>query len=69
MFKNNTVTRSHRFEPYHRRKYTFSFEASKNISISNNTFSEDLLGKNIHLKDTERSELKLGVGQNLTIED
>ena len=25
-FENNTVTRSQRFEPYHKRKFTFSFE-------------------------------------------
>ncbi|NQU55062.1 MAG: right-handed parallel beta-helix repeat-containing protein, partial [Bacteroidetes bacterium] len=68
-FENNTVTRSTRFEPYHKRKYTFSFEASKNISIAGNTFSEDVLGKNIYLKDTDKRELNLGAGQNLKIEE
>jgi hypothetical protein len=67
-FENNTVIRSMRFEPYHQRKYTFSFEASKNISVINNTFSDDLLGKNILLKLTEKKELNLGEDQSLYIE-
>lgn len=67
-FNNNTVTRSHRFKPYHHRKYTFTFEASKNISITGNTFPDDLLGRNILLKWTNKDELKLGGEQNLKIE-
>jgi len=67
-FENNTVTRSMRFEPYHQRKYTFSFEAGKNITVRNNTFSDDLLGKNIFLELTEKKELKLGEDQSLHIE-
>ena len=66
-FSNNTVTRSNRFEPYHKRKYTFSFEACKAISITNNTFSEGVLGKNIQLKWTDKSELGLSQNQNLEI--
>ena len=56
-FKDNKVIRSTRFEPYHNRKYTFSFEACENISISDNEFSEDILGKNIQLKWTPETEL------------
>lgn len=67
-FENNTVTRSHRFESYHKRKFTFSFEASKNVTISNNTFSDDVLGKNIHLKWMDKSELNLDSNQNLNVE-
>lgn len=67
-FDKNTITRSFAFEPYHRRKYTFSFEACKNISIANNTFSDDVLGKNILLKWTDKKELKCTPEQNLKIE-
>jgi hypothetical protein len=67
-FENNSITRSFAFEPYHRRKYTFSFEASKNISISGNTFSDDVLGKNIQLKWTAKKELNCSPDQNLKIE-
>jgi hypothetical protein len=56
-FTNNSLTRSTRFEPYHNRKFTFSFEACKNAVISGNTFSEGVLGKNILLKWTDKSEL------------
>ncbi len=66
-YSNNTVTRSTRFEPYHRRKYTFSFEACKNASISNNTFSEDVLGMNVHLKWTPESELTCDPLQKLVV--
>ncbi len=67
-FENNTVTRSHRFEPYHHRKFTFTFEASKNISIAGNTFSDDLLGRNIQLKWTDKSELNCSADQDLKVE-
>ena len=68
-FKNNVVTRSRRFEPYHNRKYTFTFEACKNISVSGNQFSEDLLGKNIYLKWTKQDELDFNQPQEFTIEN
>jgi len=67
-FKNNTISRSYTFEPYHSRKYTFTFEGSKNISLSNNTFSDDVLGKNVYLKWTDKKELNCTPEQNLTIE-
>jgi len=57
-FENNLVNRSYRFKPYHRRKFTFSFEGCKNITIQNNTFSNDILGKNILLNKTPEKELK-----------
>ncbi len=57
-FSSNTITRSHRFEPYHNRKYTFSFEVCKNISISGNQFNGDILGKNILLTKTSTTELR-----------
>lgn len=56
-FTNNTVTRSHKFEPYHNRHYTFTFENCLNALVSNNRFSDDLLGKNIYLKQTNEAEL------------
>lgn len=67
-FTNNTVTRSLNFQPYHNRKYTFSFEASKNISITGNTFSDDVLGKNIYLKWTDLNELNYSPEQGLKVE-
>lgn len=66
-FINNTIARSTRFEPYHNRKFTFSFEACKNATISNNTFSGEILGRNILLKWTPENELNLDSGQGLTV--
>jgi hypothetical protein len=66
-FEYNTITRSHRFEPYHKRKFTLSFEACKNASVSNNTFSEDVLGKNISLKWMNKSELNYSPEQKLKV--
>lgn len=66
-FINNSITRSTRFEPYHSRKFTFSFEACKAIKISNNTFSEDVLGKNIQLNWTPENQLECDLQQNLSV--
>lgn len=66
-FRNNTITRSTRFEPYHRRKYTFSFEASKNAVITDNTFSGEILGMNILLKWMPEKELTVTQEQNLKV--
>jgi len=66
-FSNNKITRSSRFEPYHNRKYTFSFEACKNASVSNNTFSEDVLGMNVLLKWTPEKELNYAPEQKLKV--
>jgi hypothetical protein len=66
-FSNNKLIKSNRFEPYHNRKYTFSFEGCKNIGIENNIFEGDILGKNILLKHTPAAELKCGTEQNLSV--
>ncbi|WP_167605354.1 right-handed parallel beta-helix repeat-containing protein [Maribellus sediminis] len=58
-FEGNTLSRSFNFEPYHERLYTFSFEYCKNIKLGGNQLSEDLLGKNILLKQTPGNELQL----------
>ena len=68
-FTNNTITRSTRFESYHKRKYTFSFETCKNATISNNTFSEDVLGMNVLLKWMTGSELSCAPEQELTLKE
>ena len=66
-FSYNTITRSTRFEPYHSRKYTFSFEACKNAAVSNNTFSGEVLGMNILLKWMPENELNCSPEQKLKV--
>ncbi len=56
-FENNAITRSTRFEAYHPGKYSFTFEACKKVSLNSNTFSEEVLGKNVLLKLTPVNEL------------
>uniref|UniRef100_UPI003217AB6E alpha-1,3-galactosidase-related protein n=1 Tax=uncultured Draconibacterium sp. TaxID=1573823 RepID=UPI003217AB6E len=68
-FINNTVTRSHAFEPYHNRQYTFTFENCKNATIRNNQFSDDLLGKNILLKETEQKNLHTDLRETFQIQE
>jgi hypothetical protein len=67
IFSNNSIIRSTRFEPYHRRKFTFSYEACKNAVISGNTFTGDVLGMNILLKWTTEKELNIEAGQSLVV--
>lgn len=57
-FTNNTVTRSYTFEPYHNRQFTFTLENCENAEITGNQFSDDLLGKNMLLRNTDAQKLK-----------
>jgi len=56
-FINNTITRSYDYEPWHFQKYTFLFEACRNVKISGNEIGDDVLGKNILLKRMSAEEL------------
>jgi hypothetical protein len=58
-FKNNTITRSYAFEPWHPEKNTFVFNACKNVEISGNIFEDEVPGKNISLKRMSSEELYL----------
>ncbi len=66
-FKNNRMTRSHRFPPFHPRKYGFSLLSCSNVEISGNTISEEVLGKNILLEGMPAQDLLLGSDQGLEI--
>jgi hypothetical protein len=63
-FSGNRVTRSRLFEPVHRRKATLTFEACRRVRVERNQLGEDVLGRNIVLKDTPDGELFIGPGQN-----
>ena len=67
VFKDNTLIRSNKFEPFHRRKFTFSLESCENVEIDNNRFSDDILGKNILFTGMKRADLKVGKNQGLSI--
>lgn len=68
IFKDNTITRSYDFEPWHSQKYNFLLDACKNVEISGNEIGKDVLGKNILLKAMPLQELTL-TNNDLTIEE
>lgn len=56
-FSNNKITRSYDFSAFHDRKFTLTFEACKNVKVLSNTYSKDVLGKNILLQNMNISDL------------
>ncbi|RUA10267.1 MAG: alpha-1,3-galactosidase B [Flavobacteriia bacterium] len=58
-FINNTLTRSKKEKPWRNVKYNFFLDACKNVEISGNKIGNDVLGKNILLKDMRPEELHL----------
>ena len=67
IFNGNNITRSYCFQPFHPRKYSFSFKSCMNVDISENVFSEDMLGKNILLEGMEAGDIRTGEDQPLSI--
>ena len=67
IFSGNKIIRSKRFQPFHGRKVSFTFEYSHNVNITGNIFEEDALGKSIRLVNTPGSSLKVGKDQQLTV--
>jgi hypothetical protein len=57
VFKDNVLIRSHRFAPFHYRKYTFTFVACKNVKLKHNRFKGEVLGRNIQLEKMPEEEL------------
>ncbi len=67
-FVGNTLIRSYRFEPFHSRKATFTFEYCLNIEVTKNKFEGEILGKNIKLINTPSKNLKIDKRQGLVLE-
>ncbi len=66
-FRNNTITRSYEFEPWHFQEYNFLIDACKNVEISGNRIGDDVLGKNILLKRMSKEDIRVENAE-LTIE-
>jgi hypothetical protein len=66
-FKGNRLIRSHRFPPFHPRKYGISLLSCRNVEISGNAIDDEILGKSIFLDGTETGELQLGSDQHLEL--
>ena len=69
VFTGNKLIRSTAFEPFHHSKSTFTFEYCSDISINNNLFEGDILGRNIYLNNSPASSLRLGSGERLTVKE
>ena len=67
-FKGNQLIRSHRFQPFHPRKYGFSLLSCRNVKIAGNSLSDELLGKTILLEGMPVGDLQLGSEQDLDLE-
>ena len=66
-FAGNNLIRSHRFTPFHPRKYGFSLLSCRNVQISGNSISEEILGKTIFLEGMTVKDLQLGGEQDLEL--
>jgi polygalacturonase len=62
-FSGNRLIRSRFFEPVHGRKATLTFEACRGVRVERNQLGEDVLGRNVVVKDTPEVELFIGPGQ------
>ncbi len=66
-FAGNNLIRSHRFTPFHPRKYGFSLLSCRNVEITGNSISQEILGKTIFLEGTSVKDLRLGNDQDLEL--
>jgi len=67
-FTDNKLIRSNRYQPFHERKSTFTFEECLDVTIAGNIFEGEVLGKNIHLINTPLKQLKIDKTQKLLID-
>ena len=66
-FVNNTVRRSSRFTAFHQRKDMITIESCKKVRIAGNRLEGQVLGKNVKLISTKKSELLLAKGQEIRL--
>ena len=68
VFRENSVQRSHAYEPWHPRRHTFTLDACKNVEITKNLIGNEVLGKNIRLIRMPASELQVENSEDLKID-
>lgn len=64
-FNHNKIIRSSRFQPFHYRKVMITLEYCKKVAITGNSLQGNVLGKNIKLVSTPRSEVTLSEAQGI----
>ena len=65
-FSNNRIVRSTSFEPYHRRKHMLNFEHCLRVTVAGNQLEGDVLGRDIHIKKMEPTEVTVDPGQGIS---
>ncbi|MBN8673858.1 MAG: alpha-1,3-galactosidase B [Chitinophagales bacterium] len=69
IFLNNYIKRSVKFKPWHPRKQMITLESCQKVRISQNKFFGEVLGKNVKLINTLRTDLQLDMKQSIVIEN
>ncbi|MFA6127196.1 MAG: right-handed parallel beta-helix repeat-containing protein [Bacteroidales bacterium] len=64
-FTQNILTASHRFQPWHPRKFSVSLESCKGVIIKDNIIDPGILGRNISIKMMKKKDLQMGKAQFL----
>jgi len=57
VFSRNRLARGRAFEPWHPRKATLTFEYCRRVRVEDNRVADDVLGRNIALKETPDAQL------------
>lgn len=58
-FTGNTLNASNRFEPWHPRKVSVSLEFCKNVIIRENKIDPNVRGRNIHISNMKKGDLRM----------
>lgn len=66
-FRDNRIVRSRQFEPFHPRRYGFTFVACREVEISGNRFEGDVLGRNVELIQTTDADVTIDPEQGLVV--
>lgn len=66
-FQGNSILRSHRFKPFHPRKYTLSLAYCKHVLIAGNSYSKEVLGRNVLLENMPKKDVKIEKSEQLEI--
>jgi len=63
IFSGNKLSASHRFQPWHPRKYSVSLEFCKGVIIKDNVIDPGVAGRNIQFTGMSKKDLQMPKGQ------
>lgn len=62
-FIGNKLTASHKYQPWHPRKFSVSLEFCKDVIIRSNSIDPETIGRNIRISDMKKKDLQMGKSQ------